>query len=121
MYATYSGGPIPAGTIFHDEIANPSFDPPGGPMYYLSQPIMDVADPMLLVGMAGLVGGFPIAGSFYWFSIAGPAGAPAVIPTAGSRRMVILVPNHWDKCLQEQLKVERSWSRNDSAASATLG
>jgi hypothetical protein len=111
LFATYSGGPIAAGTIFHDELANPSFDPPGGPIYYLSPPIMDVVDPMLLVGMSGLIGGFPVAGSFYWFSIAGPPGAPAVIPLAGSRRMVVLVPNQFDRCLQEQLKGEQQFMR----------
>ena len=40
-----------------------------------------------------------------------PLGAPPVVATpqgsAGFRRMVILVPNHWDHCLQEHLRIEQ--------------
>ncbi len=109
MYTTYSGGAVPGAAVFHDELATPSFDPPGGPMQYLSQPFMDVADPMLLVGMAGIIGGIPIGPiSFYWFSIAGPPGAPPVMSNQGSRRSHLLIPNHWDKCLDSDAILHRA-------------
>ena len=75
-------------------------------MQYLSQPLMDVVDPMLLVGMSGFIGGFAIGPtSFYWFSIAGAPPLPTQILTQGSRRMHILVPNRFDGCLASDVKL----------------
>jgi hypothetical protein len=106
MYTTYAGGAIPAPVVFHDQLANPAPFDAGGPMQYLSLPFMDVADPILLVGMAGMIGGVPVGPTtYYWFSIAGPAGAPAVMANQGFRRSSVLIPNHWDGCLAQDILI----------------
>jgi hypothetical protein len=121
MYSTFDGGPVPAGTIFHDELASPSFEGPGQPMLCLSPPYMDVADPMLLVGMSGLIGGIPVGPiSFFWFTVAGPPGAPPVMQNQGHRRSHVLVPNHWDKCLADGVRRELAISPHKECCEATL-
>ena len=105
MYTTFNGGAIPAPTVFHDEIANPSFLPnPGAPMAYLSPPYMDVVDPMLLVAMV------LANGTYYWFSVLAPPpppGAPFQPLTQSSRRMHVLIPNHFDQCLDRDYQLQQ--------------
>jgi hypothetical protein len=67
IYQPYNGVGVPgSGTIFHDEIANPTpWAGPGAILRWLSPPWMDAADPMLFVAV-------DIAGAFMGIG-AGPA------------------------------------------------
>jgi hypothetical protein len=96
MYATFDGTVTGTPQVFYDAIANPSpFPPPGATMGNLSPPVMDAIDPMLLVGMDGA--------SYYWFTVPGPIGTPPVALSDGSHRLVILIPNRFDLCLDSEL------------------
>jgi len=109
LYSAYNGsGAVPAGSIWHDEIAEPSLDPPERAMMHLSPPVMDGADPMLLVALTGFMGGFAVGpASFYWATAAGPPAAPAPQPVSGSPPVRILIPNRFDYCLCEEAEATR--------------
>ena len=86
-YATWNGAAFGPPTTFYDNIATPLIPTGGVPLTGMAPTYMDVADPMIAVNGAFLFTINPI-----------PLPVPPAT-TQGSRRSHILVPNHFDKCL----------------------
>jgi hypothetical protein len=93
MYATFDGVAVGAPAVFYDAIANPApFPAPGATLTFLSPPLMDVVDPMLVVAMNNI--------GFFWFAGLAPPAVAAILQRTEFRRMVVLIPNRFDLCLR---------------------